>query len=117
MEKSAFKEGLKEWLKIQVENLARSALKSEQNAVRFINQDDDDLLKPSTKTSGYLSPAAQRAAANTPWDMEEYEDLDTFKPYTPAEQSKPKYCIHEWVTYTGLNETFQYCKKCDEKRK
>lgn len=27
-------------------------------------------------------------------------------------------CVfHEWVWYTGLNETFEYCKICGEKKK
>lgn len=27
-------------------------------------------------------------------------------------------CIfHEWILYTGLNETFEHCKKCGEKKK
>lgn len=26
-------------------------------------------------------------------------------------------CCHEWIKYTGLNEQFEYCKICDEKRK
>lgn len=26
-------------------------------------------------------------------------------------------CSHEWLDYTGLNETFKFCKRCDEKRK
>jgi hypothetical protein len=107
----------KEWLEEQVKALAKSAKLSEQNALKFISQDDDDnIMKPAAKTSGYLSPSAYRTSKNTPWDLEEYEDLDTFKPWTP-EQSTPKYCAHEWVKYVGLNEAFEYCKKCDEKRK
>ena len=26
------------------------------------------------------------------------------------------YCNHSWTSYTGLNETFDYCSKCDKKR-
>lgn len=26
-----------------------------------------------------------------------------------------KYCLHEWKKYTGLNERFRFCVKCDEK--
>ena len=33
---------------------------------------------------------------------------------------KPEYletqCSHQWENYTGLNETFEYCVHCDEKR-
>lgn len=25
-------------------------------------------------------------------------------------------CFHEWVDYHGFNESYQYCKLCDEKR-
>jgi hypothetical protein len=35
-----------------------------------------------------------------------------------TEPSKPSGCIfHEWVPYTGLKETFEFCKKCGEKKK
>lgn len=27
------------------------------------------------------------------------------------------YCSHEWVTYEGITNRFDYCKKCDERRK
>lgn len=26
-----------------------------------------------------------------------------------------KCCSHEWLTYTGLKEVFEYCKHCNEK--
>lgn len=29
----------------------------------------------------------------------------------------PKTCNHEWKHYIGLSEQFDYCTKCDEKRK
>lgn len=35
-------------------------------------------------------------------------------PVLPAGVSRE--CLHEWKTYTGLKETFQYCERCDEKR-
>lgn len=25
-------------------------------------------------------------------------------------------CSHEWASYTGLKDTFEYCKKCDLKK-
>lgn len=25
-------------------------------------------------------------------------------------------CAHKWVTYTGFNDSFEYCKKCDKKK-
>ena len=28
----------------------------------------------------------------------------------------PKGCQHEWSTYQGFTDTFEYCTKCDEKR-
>ena len=33
-----------------------------------------------------------------------------------AEISK-EYCYHDWKKYTGFNETYEYCTKCDGKRK
>lgn len=26
-------------------------------------------------------------------------------------------CDHAWKLYSGLNDVFEYCEKCDEKRK
>jgi hypothetical protein len=31
--------------------------------------------------------------------------------------SKIGSCSHNWTNYQGLSETFEYCKKCNEKRK
>jgi hypothetical protein len=31
-------------------------------------------------------------------------------------EEKQKQCDHEFVPYYGLKETFEYCKKCDQKR-
>lgn len=25
-------------------------------------------------------------------------------------------CVHDWVKYIGLNETYEFCTKCDEKK-
>lgn len=25
-------------------------------------------------------------------------------------------CVHDWVKYVGLNETYEFCTKCDEKK-
>lgn len=33
----------------------------------------------------------------------------------PKELSQ-RYCWHTWVKYQGLNETFDYCEKCDKKK-
>jgi hypothetical protein len=30
--------------------------------------------------------------------------------------TKPRYCLHEWKTYTGLKEVFDFCIICDEKK-
>jgi len=40
------------------------------------------------------------------------------KDMTKEEQIKltQSLCHHLWLTYTGLNEKFDYCKKCDKKR-
>jgi hypothetical protein len=31
-------------------------------------------------------------------------------------QIKQDFCNHEWKQYTGLNETFRYCTRCDKKQ-
>lgn len=36
---------------------------------------------------------------------------------TNSESSLPKACIHEFITYVGLTDTYDYCKKCDYKEK
>ena len=34
-----------------------------------------------------------------------------------ADNLCPKGGWHEYTPYTGLRETFEYCKKCDERKK
>lgn len=35
--------------------------------------------------------------------------------YKPDWAFKPE-CYHEWIKYTGLQEQYEYCKKCDQKK-
>lgn len=35
----------------------------------------------------------------------------------PRKPEQMKECNHIWKDYVGLQECFQYCEKCDEKRK
>lgn len=47
------------------------------------------------------SPADQRKLKNGSWDKPD-----------------PDNCIHEWKDYVGFNvEKFEYCTKCDKKKK
>lgn len=57
----------------------------------FFQNWDDDYFYPSQK------PKAVEEKAKV--------DLD-----------KQKYCLHDWIKYVGLNESFEYCKKCDLKK-
>lgn len=43
---------------------------------------------------------------------------DFFKEYDrEADLNRPtQTCNHTWKAYVGLNETFDYCSKCDEKK-
>ena len=50
------------------------------------------------------------------------DDLDWFTGLpTGIKQEKPpvekKVCYHNWSRYVGLNETYEFCTQCDEKRK
>lgn len=47
-------------------------------------------------------------------------DIDLADPvewprYKQMASSSPE-CNHEWTQYNGFRETYQYCKKCDQKR-
>lgn len=51
---------------------------------------------------------------NTPWDWSDfYSELENKSP--AKEPEKMVSCSHEWMPYLGLNESFNYCKKCDAK--
>lgn len=47
-----------------------------------------------------------------PWDWQDEEV--TRKIELPIEPKKT-FCQHLWLSYTGLNEVYQYCKYCGEK--
>jgi len=73
------------------------------------NDDDDELTIP------YYKPLISEQEAK-----EIFGDAIKYPPiskdpwdYYPI---PPKTCHHEWVNYTGLQETFQYCKVCQEKK-
>ena len=36
--------------------------------------------------------------------------------YITEPMFKDTACRHDWVKYTGLNEVYHYCRKCDEKK-
>jgi hypothetical protein len=46
-----------------------------------------------------------------------YEYKSRFTGIDPNDLQKAKTgCDHDFIPYQGLNETFEYCKKCDQKR-
>lgn len=58
-------------------------------------------------SSGY-SPVSVKPSDDhwAPWNSEHG---------TLPQKTNQDYCFHEWKQYTGLNETFKYCTKCDKK--
>ena len=53
------------------------------------------------------------------WLGERFEDLeDVYKPEydCPVIEAAKSGCDHSWASYTGLSESFEFCKHCDEKR-
>lgn len=43
--------------------------------------------------------------------------VDLLRSKSSDPDSKVKECAwHEWQNYTGLNESYQYCTRCDAKR-
>jgi len=51
------------------------------------------------------------------WEEESAQQLipgleDTFKAWGNSSNE----CDHKWKTYQGLQETYEYCSKCDKKR-
>ena len=64
---------------------------------------------PGSPFSGHKSTGINKDAW-LPWD-------DTKGPSTEHnKQINQDLCYHEWKQYTGLNETFRYCTKCDKKK-
>ena len=45
-----------------------------------------------------------------------WDDVDADLKKEDKEEKKANYCSHEWKTYTGLAEQFQYCTKCGIKK-
>jgi len=48
----------------------------------------------------------------------DWDDSDATKQidFAKKKEDEQTWCNHDWVKYTGLNETFQFCKKCDKRR-
>lgn len=62
--------------------------------------------KGSVTTNGILDSSGVTAARK---EYTHYEDDWTM--YSPKKE-----CDHEWVTYVGLQEKFEHCKKCGNKK-
>lgn len=43
-------------------------------------------------------------------------DLTDYWNTEEKEEEKTKTCSHSWKEYYGLQEAYEYCEKCDEKR-
>jgi hypothetical protein len=71
----------------------------------FYAYEDKQISSPATFAAP-LTPYCIKAS----W-VESLAKDSSYKPDTAI-----KGCSHEWVNYMGLNHSFEYCKKCDEKR-
>jgi hypothetical protein len=71
-------------------------------AAFFQNWDDDDdsSKKPPVKKTYF------------PWDFEAEQELENMPVNKPTNTS----CAHQWRCYTGLNERYEFCLKCDQKK-
>lgn len=63
-------------------------------------------VPPNSVTARWTSSTQPIAKMNI-WE-DGYQTHPVFK--------KDEDCAHDWVSYTGLNETFRYCRKCDKKK-
>ena len=77
----------------------------------FQNWDDDDENDKAKKTLTLLpwQPNSPDGKLKYPWN--DYIDSSGYTAWEPS-----TVCNHEWKTYTGLFEQFEYCSKCDEKK-
>lgn len=41
---------------------------------------------------------------------------ETWESFAKSTKKDPSKCDHAWKSYTGLNESFEYCIKCDVKK-
>lgn len=97
--------------------------------LKFIDQDDDEKTIPNFKTlpngtvkiddeGMIISEEEAKAIFGDMYQPKPWYDpavTATFKPYTES----PRDCstgYHQFVRYTGLNETFFHCDKCGKKR-
>lgn len=51
-----------------------------------------------------------------PWDWDEPTKVISPEEAKKIFNDKKKDCFHDWITYTGLNEVFEHCKNCHEKK-
>lgn len=72
----------------------------------FNAYEDKQIPLPIPTHTAPLTPYGIKAS----W-VESLAKDSSYKPDTGL-----KGCSHEWVNYMGLNHSFEYCKKCDEKR-
>lgn len=64
---------------------------------------------PGSPFSGHKGAGINKDAW-LPWDDTKGSSTEHNK------QINQDFCYHEWKQYTGLNETFRYCTKCDKKK-
>lgn len=43
-------------------------------------------------------------------------DFTVYNPALPAGSSTASTCTHDWVSYFGLIDSFEFCKKCNQKK-
>lgn len=67
-----------------------------------------DMYKPRVLT---LPEGAGKADKDKNLYNIDFSEFDAWSPWRTYHG-----CDHKWVEYTGLNEKFEYCSKCDKKR-
>jgi hypothetical protein len=72
-----------------------------------MNDDNSKKLVPGVKNQDFYESLEQELAkyfgslGNSKKLHEDHPDLG--------------YCVHDWKQYTGFNDSFMYCTKCNEK--
>jgi hypothetical protein len=94
--------------KLDIKDLYAKEREAAQNAsptataAFFQNWDDDDYFKPTgIKPNPAGTHSINGIISPDPWGMHDIPK---------------KSCYHEWKIYTGLNEQFEFCTKCDIKK-
>lgn len=96
-----------------------------QGSAYFQSWDDDD-EKTVPKYNLPTASGGFTLKGNSPNSVKGYSPTtvkpsdDHWAPWNAEHGSLPQkanqnYCLHEWKQYTGLNESFKYCTKCDKK--